>query len=367
MRDSLPIMGTLEWARAICPKSMLNGPCGGVREDHSCEANRELPCPYLSVLDLLPWRGATATNTSATKLQPKTASALEAALCRGEFVVIAEAYTPDTADLTLLIEAYAAFKHKIHAVNIAEHALATPHTSTLAAATLFKRAGIDAIINLTCRDRNRIGLQGEVLGAAALDIDNVFCVTGDHPVLGDHPNAKAVFDLDSIELIKTVKGLCDGSMLSGRRLERSPALLIGAAANPFSHPVHLQAERVAAKVRAGARLIQTQAIFDIDGFGAFVAQLESYGVFDEAFLIAGVAVVTSLEGARWLQREVPGARVPADMIAKLEKLAPLERRRAGINHAREMIERLEALKHVHGVLLFPLHGDVSSLAELLER
>jgi methylenetetrahydrofolate reductase (NADPH) len=354
---------TLEQAQTTCPKHMYNGPCGGVRLDNTCEVNHQMLCPYVQIANELPWRHPPIKARASKTVNE---GRLERTLRAGKFAITAEAYTPDTSDLSDLIKTYEAFKGKITAVNIAEHALATPHASTLAAAALFERAGIEAIINLTCRDRNRIGLQGEILGASALGVKNIFCVTGDHPALGDHPEAKAVFDLDALQLVSLVKRLRDdGELLSGRKLESKPKLFIGAAANPFSPPVSLQAERVAAKVAAGADFIQTQAVFDLASLQTFIEGLESFGVFEHTYLMVGVAVVTGLEQALWLQREVPGARVPDQFIERLRGTPEHQRRAEGVMYALELIQQLEKTTKVHGALLFPLHGDVSSLAEVL--
>ena len=351
--------------KASCPKSMTHGPCGGVTPAGACEVDKALPCPYLDVLDTLPWRQPTMPEGRAARVGE---GRLERTLRSGRFAIVAEAYTPDSADLNGLIQTYNGFKDKITAVNIAEHALASPHASTLAAAALSEQHGIEAIINLTCRDRNRIGLQGEILGAAALGVKNLFCVTGDHPALGDHPEAKAVFDLDSLELVSLTKRMRDdGVLLSGRRLEHPPRLFIGAAANPFTRPYDLQAERVAAKVAAGADFIQTQGIFDVARFGGFVQQLRDFGALEHAHLIAGVAVVTTLEQALWLQREVPGARVPDELVEQLRRTPERERRDFGLAYAADLVARLRDVKGVSGVLLFPLHGDIFSLREVLER
>ena len=352
-------------AQTLCPKHMTNGPCGGVTPAGACEVDGALPCPYLDDLALLPWRQPTMPRERAVR---RSEGRLERTLHSGRFAVIAEAYTPDSADLSKLIQTYRGFQDKITAVNIAEHALASPHTSTLAAASLFEQNGVEAIINLTCRDRNRIGLQGEILGAAALGVKNLFCVTGDHPALGDHPEAKAVFDLDSLELIALAKRMRDdGLLLSGRVLEPPPRLFIGAAANPFTRPFDLQAERVAAKVAAGADFIQTQGIFDVGGFEGFVAQLRDFGALEHAYLIAGVAVVTGLEQALWLQREVPGARVPDELVERLRRTPERRRRDFGLAYAADLVARLRGVAGVSGALLFPLHGDVLSLREVLER
>ncbi len=351
-------------AVATCPKHMTNGPCGGVRLDGSCEVDAALPCPYLNILSHLPWR---SPDLSGIQSAYRGMGRLERTLRTGDFALIAEAYTPDSADLSTLISTYTEFKDKITAVNIAEHALASPHASTLAAAAKFEQAGTEAIINLACRDRNRIGLQGELLGAAALGVKNIFCVTGDHPALGDQPDAVPVFDLDSLELIALSKKLRDeGELLNGRRLEQPPNLFIGAAANPFSPPVHLQAERVAAKVAAGATFIQTQGIFDLEGFAHFTEELRDLGVFEHAYLVAGVAVVTSLEGARWLQKEVPGARVPDSFVDMMRRTSSGKRREVGLAYAADLIQKLRDMSSVSGALLFPLHGDTASLGELLD-
>lgn len=353
---------TLAEARQVCPKQMTNGPCGGVRAGGGCEVNVVLPCPYLSITESLPWRRPVVMADRQTY----SSGRLESALNAGEFITIAEVYTPDSANLRRLVDSYLLLRDRITAVNIAEHALATPHASTLAAAALFEQAGIEAIINLTCRDRNRIALQGEILGAAALGVKNLFCITGDHPALGDHPQAKAVFDLDALELVSLVKQLRDeGALQTGRRLTESPRLFIGAAANPFSPPVNLQAERVAAKVARGANFIQTQAIFDLPGLAQFIEQLAHYRVFASAHLIVGVALVMSLEQARWLQREVPGARVPEPLIRQLKRLDAAEQRQFGLRYARELISQLKQYPYVSGVLLFPLQGDINALYEIL--
>ncbi|MEM9679690.1 MAG: methylenetetrahydrofolate reductase C-terminal domain-containing protein [Bacteroidota bacterium] len=371
MIDTLETATALTQAREICPKCMEHGPCGGVRANGGCEVNEGLHCPYLDVLDDLPWRQPQLSKSQDHRLRPQdeaySQGKLEATLRAGNFAIIAEVYTPDSADLSQLIAQYTPFKDNITAVNIAEHALATPHASTLAAAALFERAGLETIINLTCRDRNRIGLQGEILGAAALGVPNIFCITGDHPALGDDPTATPVFDLDSLGLIALAKQLRDdGTLLTGRKLTTSPDIFIGAAANPFSTPINLQAERVAAKVAAGANFIQTQGIFDVSGFTTFVEQLRDWGALEYAHLIAGVALVTSSKQARWLQTAVPGARVPNELIERLEHLPESDQRTFGLDYAINLIAELKALDGVSGVLLFPLQGDISSIARLID-
>ena len=355
---------SLSAAQSVCPKHMSNGPCGGVRPDSTCEVDAELACPYLGMLEELPWRGP---RVLSERPPLRSQGRLEAALRAGEFAIVAEAYTTDSADLRSLISRYERMRPSITAVNIADHALATPHASAVAAAALFERGGIEAIVNMTCRDRNRIALQGDLLGAAALGIKNVFCVTGDHPELGDHPEARGVYDLDSFGLIQLARKLCDkGKLLNDRRLEIAPQLLVGCAVNPFTPPVALQAERVAAKVAAGADFIQTQAVFDVEAFAGFVKQLGTLGVLDRAWLIVGIAVVVSLEGAEWLRREVPGARVLESLFSSMSRTPGSRRRDTGLSYAAELVAQLREMPEVSGVLLFPLMDDVESIGELVE-
>lgn len=358
--------GGLAAARRVCPKHMASGPCGGVRADGTCEVDAGLTCPYPAVLGELPWRapwpGPETPAPGATG--PRSDGRLEATLRGGGFAVVAEAHAPDSADLGPFTRRYAAMRGSVTAANVADHALATPHASGLAAAALLERAGVETIVNLSCRDRNAIALQGDLLGAAALGVPNVLCVTGDHPALGDD-GAQAVYELDSFGLIRLARRLRDDGLLRGGRvLEERPRLLVGAAANPFTPPEAVQAERVAAKVAAGADFLMTQAVFDLPAFAAFARRLRDHGGLERAWLLAGVAPVTSLEQAWWLRREVPGARVGDDLIRRLERTLPQRRRAAGLAWAADTVARLRGLAEVSGVLLFPLLDDVAAIGEL---
>ncbi len=356
----------LAQARAICPKSMTHGPCGGVTRNGGCEVDGALRCPYPLIAEQLPWRVAVDSHAEFADLRADNPSPLAQKLRRGEFVTIAEMYAPDSVDPVSHIARYQQFAGRVDAVNIANNALATPHLSTLATAALCERLGLPSIINLTCRDHNRIGLQAELLGAAALGVQHVFCITGDHPTLGDHPAAQGVFDLDSFGLLRLARRLRDeGEFESGRPLAPRPGWLIGAAGSPFSRPLALQAERTAAKIRAGAEFIQTQAVFGPQPFGDYVARLRDLGALDRAWLIAGVGVVTKLEQTFWLRNNVPGASVP-DALVDLLRRTPKPRRRAvGLAYARSLVEQMRELAGVGGVLLFALDDDVESLGELL--
>jgi methylenetetrahydrofolate reductase (NADPH) len=356
---------SLAQAEAICPKHMRHGPCGGVHPDNLCEVDDTLSCPYLALLDKLPWRleaplqGLTHSQAGQGKLATRLRS--------GGFAVVAEVCPPAGADVSTLLRRYQPFCDRVDAVNVADNPLSSPYLSALATAALFAQKGFPTVLNVTCRDRNLIGLQSELLGAAALEVQNVFCVTGDHPVLGDHAYAQPVFELDALELIALARQLRDdGALESGRTIDSRPTYMVGAAASPFSIPSEIQAERAAAKVAAGAEFLQTQAVFNLKLFQAFIQRLTELGALEGTWLIAGMAVVTKLEQALWLQTQVPGSLIPNEFVSLLRQTKPAQRRAAALAYTADLIGQVRQLAGVSGVLIFPLNGDVESMGELLE-
>lgn len=358
---------TLEQARTRCPKHMSNGPCGGVRDDGACEVGPHILCPYPFILDQLPWRLAQGTrNEDATPAAPSAGGRLARKLAAGEFVVLAELWPPADADLSYTIARYRALGPQVDAVNVADSPLAQPFMSSLAACAAFRQAGMEAIMNLSCKDRSRIALQAELMGAGALGVNAVLCITGDHPALGDHRAARPVYDLDSFGLIRLAKRLRDdGRFDSGRAVTSRPRYLIGAAGSPFTQPVEIQAERAAAKIFAGADFIATQAVFDLARFTTFAQQMADFGALARGRLIAGVAVVTTLEQARWLNDNVPGARVSPTFTDTLTRELPGQRRATALRWNAEFIAHLRQVKGVSGILLYAMEHDVESLGELL--
>jgi methylenetetrahydrofolate reductase (NADPH) len=356
---------TVAQAEALCPKHMRHGPCGGINPDHTCEVDDSLPCPYLPLLEKLPWRleapldGLAHSQVAQSRLAERLRS--------GNFALVVEVYPPAGSDLAPFLQRYEPFRRRVDALNVADNPLSSPYLSALATAALFERRGFPTALNITCRDRNLIGLQADLLGAAALGIQNVFCVTGDHPVLGDHAYAQPVFELDSIDLIGLARKLRNaGSLESGRPLDSRPTYMIGAAASPFSIPSEIQAERAAAKVAAGAEFLQTQAVFNFEIFRNFTKQLADFGALEGAWLIAGMAVVTTLEQAFWLQTQVPGSSVPTDFINILRRTRASQRRAAALAYTAELIHQIQELEGVSGILIFPLNGDVEAMGELID-
>jgi 5,10-methylenetetrahydrofolate reductase len=244
-------------------------------------------------------------------------SRLQEKLEAGEFVVTAEVSPPKGADCGLLLRKAAELVPVVDAINVTDNQGANMHVSPVAAAALLVREGIEPVLQLTCRDRNRLALQSELLGAAALGIVNVLALSGDHISFGDHAAAKPVFDLDSVQLLQSIATLGAGSDLSGASLQGVPSFFAGAAAAPESEPFPLTLMKLEKKVTAGARFLQTQAIFfpeKLQSFRAAVAHLP-------VRVIAGVIVLKSAAMARYINRHIPGLTVPEAVIAELETAA----------------------------------------------
>jgi 5,10-methylenetetrahydrofolate reductase len=244
---------------------------------------------------------------------------LERVLRRGEFAVTAELSPPDSADPQDVYERATVFEGWVDGINATDGSGAHCHMSSVAICALLTQVGFSPILQISCRDYNRIAIQGNVLGAAALGVCNVLCLTGDGVQAGDHPEAKPVFDLDSTSLLGVIKRMRDDRMfLSGRKISSPPRLFLGAAENPFAPPYDFRPLRLAKKVAAGAQFLQTQYCFDVPMLRAFMDKVRDLGLDRECFILAGVGPLPSARTARWMRAHVPGVHIPDSVIARLE-------------------------------------------------
>jgi 5,10-methylenetetrahydrofolate reductase len=223
--------------------------------------------------------------------------------------------------------------------------------SSIGICALLSEAGYAVVYQVSCRDRNRIAIQGDILGAAALGVCNVLCLTGDGVQCGDQPGAKPVFDLDSISLLETVRRMRDqGEFLSGRKLSYAPRLFLGAAANPFAPPYDYRPLHLAKKVAAGAEFIQTQYCFDLPVLERFMTKIREQGLDRRCFILVGVGPLVSARAARWMRAHVPGVHIPDEVVERLEKAGtPKAARAEGKRLCIEMIQRVRAIEGVRGV------------------
>lgn len=272
-------------------------------------------------------------------------SRLAEQLAAGCFVVTAEIAPPKGTDISRAL-AKARLMKGLAAVNVTDNQGANMRLSPLALSALLLREGVEPILQLTCRDRNRMALQSDLLGAAALGIENLLLLSGDHACFGDHPQARSVFDLDSIQLLAAVRGLCSGQDMAGKPLTGAPHFFAGAAVTPEAEPFELMFQKFAKKAQAGTAFFQTQAVYDVDKLTRFMDAASPLG----KPVLLGVLLLKNARMAEFLNRSIPGVRVPARLIERLDTAAdPLEE---GIAIAREMVGH--ARRFCQGVHLMTL-------------
>jgi methylenetetrahydrofolate reductase (NADPH) len=290
---------------------------------------------------------------------------LQERLRQGRFVITAEIVPPVSCDATELIDTAAALKGVADAVNVTDGAGARAHMSALAAASLLLGAGIEPILQITCRDMNRIALQSELMGAAALGIRNLLLLTGDDPKAGDQPDTKPVFDVDSRTLIETARQLRDDGMLpTGRKVGGHADFFIGAADMPIDPPHGWQPDALLAKIKSGAQFAQTQFCMDAAIVRRYVGVLEKAGITRSLSLLIGVNPLRSAKSARWMKNHLYGTIIPDAVIARLEKAA--DPAREGKRICIELIEELSSIRGVAGVhVMAP--GNDRAIAEVISE
>jgi CO dehydrogenase/acetyl-CoA synthase delta subunit len=296
-------------------------------------------------------------------LEPK--SHLHKVLSSGQFAVTAEIGPPRNADPEVIRKKARLLKGYVDAVNITDCQTAIVRVSSIASAILVMSEGLEPVAQMTCRDRNRIGIQADLLGASALGIRNLLCLTGDHPKFGNHPMAKPVFDLDSIQLLKLVSDLEEGRFANGEELKgKKPVFFRGAAENPFAEPYDFRAYRLAKKIKAGAQFIQTQIIYNVERFRKFMEECERLGLLDKVYILAGITPPKSLGMAKYMKHHVPGLEVSDEIIKRLESAKDV--REEGINIAVEIIERVREIPGVRGVHIMAIEWE-EAVPEIVKR
>lgn len=290
----------------------------------------------------------------------KTKSNLERILDCGHFAVTAEISPPPNTELGTIREKTNLIKGYVDAFNIPDGQAAVAAMASWAGCLVGLEESLDSIVHMTCRDRNRIALQMDVLAVAAFGVNNILCLSGDPISSGNHPRAKPVFDLDSVQLIAMVRKLRDEKKFDNGELivGAEPRLFIGAAVNPFARPLEFAVDRLKDKVAAGADFVQTQPVYDIDGFRKWIELVRERGLHREVKILAGITPVTSLAAARYMQTKVPDMDIPDAIVERLAKLRKREEAaEEGINIAVETIGVLRQMEEVAGIHIMTLQRE----------
>jgi len=297
----------------------------------------------------------------------KSAGNFEKILRAGHFAFTGELGPPRGANIDIIKEKAAPLKGMVDAVNITDNQRAMVRMSCWATAILVMNEGLEPNYQMVCRDRNRLAMQADVLGAYALGLKNILCISGDHQLFGDHPNAKGVFDIDSMQLIAMIKKMRDeGKFLGGADIDVPPKMFIGAAANPFAEPFEWRIHRLAKKVAAGADFIQTQCVYNMKKMREWVKQANDMGLSEKVYILAGVTPLKNIGMAKYMKAKVPGMEVPDELIKRLQGVNRKQVADEGIKIACEQIEEFKEMKGVAGVHLMAIEWE-HKVPEIAER
>lgn len=306
-----------------------------------------------------------ANSQSATSHPLVSGSRLERVLKAGRFAVTAELNPPDSADPQAVYDRALVLATVCDAINATDASGAHCHMSSVSMCALLTRAGYEPIYQISCRDRNRIAIQGDLLGAAAMGVKNVLCLTGDGVQAGDQPEAKPVFDLDSLTLLRTVRIMRDaGQFLSGRKLDVPPRVFVGAVENPFVPPFDFRPLRLQKKWRAGAEFIQTQYCFDVPRLREFMQRAGDLGLHDKLYILVGVGPLRSARVAEWMRTNVPGVYIPDAMVERLR--GAQNQTREGKNLCIELIQQVREIPGVRGVHVMAYRQE-ELVAEIIDE
>ncbi len=290
---------------------------------------------------------------------------LERVLRRGEFAVTAELNPPDSADPDDVYERAAIFDGWVDGINATDGSGANCHMSSVAICALLTRMGYAPVMQISCRDHNRIAIQGNVLGAAAMGVNSILCLTGDGVQAGDQPEAKPVFDMDCISLLKTLRSMRDEqTFLSGRKITSPPNVFLGGAINPFAPPYDFRPLRLAKKIEAGAQFVQSQYCFDLEILNEYMKRVCDLGLHEKCFILIGVGPLASAKTAKWIRTNVPGIHIPDSIIQRLEgaENQKLEGKKICI----EMMQQIREIEGVAGVHVMAYRQE-SLVAEVVEE
>ena len=290
---------------------------------------------------------------------------LERILRAGEFAVTAELSPPDSANPMDVFERASIFDGWVDAINATDGSGANCHMSSVGVCSLLTRVGYAPVMQISCRDRNRIAIQGDVLGASAMGVVNILCLTGDGVQCGDQPEAKPVFDFDCMSLLETIRTLRDDSqLLSGRKLDKAPEVFLGAAANPFAPPYDFRPLRLAKKIAAGAQFVQTQYCYDVPMLERYMERVRDMGLHEKCFILVGVGPLASAKAAGWIRSNVPGVHIPDSVIDRLKGAE--KQKQEGKRLCVDLIQQIREIEGVAGIHLMAYRQE-EAVAEIIEQ
>lgn len=297
----------------------------------------------------------------------KTASTLEKILAAGHLAVTGECGPPRGAKPEEVVEKSKFLEGIVDAVNVTDNQTAMVRMSSLAASVIIKQQGLNPLLQVTSRDRNRLAMQADIIGAYSLGVDTMLCLSGDHTKFGDHPQAMNVHDLDSIQMIQMVKDMRDKEIFQGGAdLKGAPKMFIGAAANPFADPFELRVMRLEKKIQAGADFIQTQCIFNVPKFEKWMEGVRKRGLHERCYILAGVTPCKSLGAARYMASKVPGMDVPQEIVDRMASVPKEKQAEEGVNICIETIQRLKEVEGVAGFHIMAIEWE-EIVEEICER
>jgi methylenetetrahydrofolate reductase (NADPH) len=296
----------------------------------------------------------------------KTPSKLEKILSEGHLAVTSECGPPRGSDPAHIVEKGNLIKDHVDAINITDNQTAMTRMCSLAACIRLKLAGLEPVLQMVTRDRNRIALQSDILGAASFDISNILCLSGDHQSFGDCPSGQNVFDLDSMQLAQMVRCMRDeGKFIGGDDIQRPPRMFVGAAANPFADPFEIRVARLAKKAAAGVEFIQTQCIYNLDKFEQWMEGVVDRGLHEKVYILAGLTPLKSAGMARYMKNRVPGMDVPDEVVKRLADTPKDKQAQEGIQICIESIQRLKEVKGVAGFHVMAIEWE-EKVPEIVE-